>query len=356
MEKKNEKTWLKTIILGIFIAIFALSLFFSGKIDAKLNKLAKSIGVNISKNELIVHYISVGQGDAIAINFPNEEVMIIDCGTKISTNVLVKYIANNVLKDRNNRDVDYLVISHPDIDHSGGGCAVFEEFDVKNFYRPNIASIDETGFAMVSETPEYAELINKSKTEGCNINIVDKNYEFNVGNAQVKIFAPLRAYSSTNEMSCVVRIKYLEKTFLFVGDLQDTAELDMLEAYGNELKADVLKVGHHGSYKATSLDFINCVKPEYAVISVGINSYGHPNMQVINNLKSVNATVLRTDELGDIRFCVSNSGLSLLDEGEVCSTIFLKWWKIVVVAEIGLSILLVIEVVRVRKLRKRDEI
>lgn len=355
MEKENEKTWLKTIILAIFIVIFATSLIFCNKIDAGLDSFAQSIGVNISKNKLIVHYISVGQGDAIAINFPNEEVMIIDCGPKSATNVLLDYIANNVLKDRENRDIDYLIVSHPDIDHSGGGCAMFEEFDVKNFYRPNIACADESGFSRICETPEYAELINKANAEGCNINVVDKNYEFSVGDAEIKIFAPLKSYSSTNEMSCVVKIKCLNKEFLFVGDLQDTAEYDMLEAYGNEFKADVLKVGHHGSYKATSVDFINCVKPEYAVVSVGINSYGHPNMQVINNLKSANITVLRTDEMGNIRLCVDENGLNLLNSAEVCSTIFLKWWKIVLLVEIGLSILLVIKIVKLKKLKKRME-
>lgn len=335
--------------------VLALSLAFNDKINTGLKRLSKAIGAEITSGELVVRYIPVGQGDAAAINMPNGEVMVIDCGPKTSTNVFVNYMKHTVLKDATDKDIDYFILSHPDVDHSGGACALFEEFDVKNFYRPNVGSADESGFSLTHDTEEYAELIRKSKEKDCNVHIVDPNYFFNIGEVEVKIFAPLRVYEDTNQMSCVVKIMYYGKSFLFVGDLQSTAEQDMIDEYGEELHADVLKVAHHGSYKATTEEFLECVMPTYAVICVGNNSYGHPTMQVFNRLTAVGAEILRTD-YGEIGFEADKYTLSVMDTDLITSTIFVAWWKIVLALEILLSVLIVKTIIALRRNKKEIEL
>ena len=254
MEKKQKKKYIQIIILGVVFTLIAISIIFISPINRVIKSVLYRGDIRVDKSDMVVHFIDVGQGDAIALTFPNGKVMMIDTGPKASQNNLLKYIRKDVISSSNYEVIDYLILTHPDADHSGGLSAVFSEFEVKNFYRPNIASLSESigNFAMKSDTIEYDEAIKLAKNhKGLNINLINTNYNFCVGDVQVNIFAPLKNYDTTNEMSAVVKVDYLGKSFLFTGDIQGDSEKDMLDEYGDVLKADVLKVAHHGSDNAT---------------------------------------------------------------------------------------------------------
>ncbi len=358
MAKKQKKELAKIIIISIMLLITSLSIIFTKPISKFINRILINFDIQTGNNDMVVHFIDVGQGDAIAIKLPNDEIMLIDSGTKDSQNYLVEYLKANVLMTNNDLVVDYLFLSHPDIDHSGGMSAVFGEFEVKNFYRPNIASKNESlnGFALKTDTEEYAEVIALSKLENdLNTFVLNQEFEFYIGKVLVQIFSPLDVYDTTNEMSSVIKLTYCNKSFLFTGDIGGNSEEDMLITHKERLNCDVLKVAHHGSKGSTSEEFVNIVTPEYAVICVGENSYGHPHFTVVSRLKNTGAEVLTTKNSA-IRFVCNQNGLRLLDKDIIYSTEYIKWWAIGLSIDLILAICLTKIVVRkVLKSKKTSE-
>ena len=348
MEKK-KKEYIKIIILTVIVTILLISVIFSSSISIAIKKMLFKTGVKICDDELVVHFVDVGQGDASIIIFPNGQTMMIDAGPKGAENELVEYIRNNITSGGNNQVIDYLILTHPDTDHSGGMCAVFKNFDVKHFYRPNIASISEdvNDFIAVCDINEYKEVINTSIDEqGLETNIINQNYTLNIGDVKVEIFAPLRAYSTTNSMSPVIKVTYLGQSFLFAGDIQMDAEHDMLVYYSSQLDADVLKVAHHGSNTSSSEQFIAQVSPQYAVISVGsANSYGHPSYETVVTLQKHKVQIIKTYD-NIVRFSLGDQGLELLDRDIVISKVFVEWK---VIALILSTILVAVELVFIIK-------
>lgn len=349
MEKK-KKEYIRIIILAVFILILMISAVLSSPISLGIKKLLFKTGVKICDDEMIVHFVDVGQGDASVITFPNGQTMVIDAGPKSSQNELIEYIGDNIKTIDNNQVIDYLILTHPDSDHSGGMCALFSYFDVKQFYRPNIASKseDSTQFVEVSIVNEYDEVINASKNEkGLITSIVNQNYTFNIGDVTIEIYAPLRIYSTSNSMSSVINIRYLGKSFLFAGDIQMDAEHDMIAQYSTLLDTDVLKVAHHGSNTSSSEQFIAQVSPKYAVISAGSpNAHGHPSYETILTLQKYDAEIIKTHD-NMVRFSLGDQGLELLNKDDIISSVFIEWK---VIAIILASILIIIEALLVVRL------
>lgn len=119
---------------------------------------------------------------------------------------------------------------------------------------------------------------------------------------QIYFLSPIsNNYKDLNHYSAVVKVDFLDKSFLFTGDAEKINEEEMIEKYGVRLKSHILKVGHHGSNTSTSEEFIEKVVPDYAVISVGKdNSYGHPSALVIQRLQNHGVKIYRTDLQGTI--------------------------------------------------------
>jgi len=358
MEAKQKKEYAKIIILSILMLTLLISIIFSNSISNNLEKVLYKADFRVNKDDMVVHFINVGQGDAIAIRFPNEEVMLIDAGTKNSQNNLVEYIKTNVISSNKHLTIDYLILTHPDADHSGGMSAIFEEFNIIKFFRPNVASIseDEVEFATKSSTDEYDQVIKKSNNEkGLVIEIVKQNDKFNIGSVEVTIFAPLKNYSTTNSMSPIIKIEYLNKSFLFCGDIQLDAETDMLNAYGIQLDADVLKVAHHGSSNSTSAGFVQVVSPEYSIICVGNNSYGHPKFEVVQRLQNAGSKVYTTNDK-DLRFVCGEDMFGLLNDTQFHSFEYTDWWIIALSLIMILLIMLLIVLVRIIRIKEQSKI
>lgn len=239
--------------------------------------------------QLIIHFLDVGQGDSTFIQFPNGETALIDGGTRNSGEKVVKY-----LKELNIYTVDYLIATHPHEDHIGGLPEVIRNFKIGKVYMPN----------KTANTLIFEELLEELKAKNLKITIA-KGGDVLIDEAGIKflILAPNRDdYEKTNDFSIVTKVQYQNASFIITGDAEMDSEMDMLKE-GFNLKADVLKVGHHGSSTSSNVAFLEAVKPDYSIISVGAdNSYGHPHREVLDRMKEINAEVLRTDKLGDIVF------------------------------------------------------
>ncbi len=248
----------------------------------------------LGEEQMTVFFLDVGQADAALIESPDGTFMMIDAGKNNGADKLVRTLSSYGVET-----IEYFVMTHPDEDHIGGADSVLENFEVKNIIRPDCDNETDTW-------QDVLDAIEKEKSEGANEIFAEsgKSYSFFEG-CDIEILSPIRIYSgSNNNNSVVLRLKYDEATFLFTGDAEKTAETAMLHEIPRDmLKADVLKVGHHGSYTATSITFLTAVDPDYAVISAGKdNDYGHPHAVVLDRLEAQDAQIFRTDEQGTITF------------------------------------------------------
>jgi len=243
-----------------------------------------------------VSFVDVGQGDATIIQAGTHS-MLIDAGTNASTITLV----NNIKADGIN-NFDVVVGTHPHEDHLGGMDAVLNQFGTGTFYMP----------AVSSDTKTFEDVLQAAHRKGLAVSTPVPGSSFTLGTATCTILAPnSQSYSDVNSYSIVLRVAYGQSTFLFTGDAQTDSEKEML-AKGYNLKADVLKVGHHGSGTSTSPEFLKAVSPAYAVIMVGAgNDYGHPHQVTLNKLNSAGVKVYRTDLNGNITFNSDGQKLSV---------------------------------------------
>ncbi len=234
-----------------------------------------------------VHFIDVGQGDSALIRC-DDEVMLIDGGKPGASNVIYTY-----LKKQEIDVIDYIVCTHGDDDHVGGLSAPLSQMTVKNVLAP----------ATESDTRAYVSMKEKTAAQGLEIQHPNPGDEFSLADSTVEIFGPIsESEEDRNNGSIVLKITYGENSFLFTGDAEREEEEEIIES-GFSLKADVLKVGHHGSKNSTTYPFLREVMPQYAVISVGgDNSYGHPTEETLSRLRDAQAEVFRTDIQGDIVF------------------------------------------------------
>lgn len=244
----------------------------------------KSYGLENNNKKIIVDFIDVGQGDAIYVRFPNNESMLIDAGESYKADIVVDY-----LKKKGVDVIDYLIGTHPHTDHIGGFSDILNNFEVLNIYMPKVSSNSKT-FEELLLNIKSKNLKVKSARNGVNILKED--------DLDVSFIGPVNSeYTDLNNYSSVVKIKYLDNSFLFMGDAEIISEKEITA----DLDADVIKVGHHGSDSSSSQEFVEKVKPKYAVIMVGVdNIYDHPSDVVVNRYEKLGSKVLRTDLNGNI--------------------------------------------------------
>lgn len=275
--------------------VFTLTSVFYAYINPfVINLLRTRFDIVTNKDNLIVHFVDVGQGDAIAINLPDGKVLLIDTGCEEYNVDYVKYLKENVLNSKFDLDIDYLILTHADMDHIGGTIKLLQSFSVNTIFMPKIDS-DSQGYN------EILEIVSKN----CNYKIVHDEYLISGDDYRITLLEQLN-FTNTNDSSQVVKVEYMNKKFLFTGDISKSLEELYVEKYSAKLDCDVLKVSHHGSNTSTSEDFVNVVSPNYAVISVGENNYGHPDEDVLNRLKDSGAKILQTSINGNIMFVVGD--------------------------------------------------
>jgi competence protein ComEC len=239
------------------------------------------------KDTLEVHFIDVGQGDAILIE-ENDKDMLIDAGENTEGNVVVEY-----LKAENIKQLEYVIGTHPHSDHVGGLDTVLEAIPAKQVILP------DTDY----KTKTYDDVLEVMKENNIKETEAKTGDTYRLGPASFTILAPCSSdYNDVNNYSVCIRLTYGSTSFLFTGDAEALSEREMLES-GETLSADVLKLGHHGSAYSCCEDFLNAVHPTYGVISVGKdNEYGHPSASTLQSMLDRDIKVYRTDEQGTITF------------------------------------------------------
>ncbi|MDF2881482.1 MAG: hydrolase [Clostridiaceae bacterium] len=246
----------------------------------------KSIHPAVDKNNLIIHYIDVGQGDSILVQINNINLLI-DAGPYENQSNLISYLDRQHIKK-----LHYIIATHPHDDHIGGMAAIIRKYNIGEFYAPK----------KTENTKAFENMILELKNKNKKINIAKAGVCINLGNnVHCEMLAPNNsAYEETNNYSAVIKITYGNSKFLFMGDAEKLSEKEILSK-DYDLSSNILKVGHHGSTSSSSNEFLDKVNPEIAVISCGKgNIYGHPNKGTILSLKHRNIQIYRTDIDGNI--------------------------------------------------------
>lgn len=258
---------------------------------------------------LCIKFIDVGQGDCELIMLPDKKTLLIDGGDVGTEDEVVEFLnAEGIEK------IDYILATHPHADHIGGLDDVLNNFEVGVFMMPYIPQSD------VPTTKVYEKLIDAALNNGCNVIKAKAGVEICKGDDYTATcLSPVNEKNDgLNNYSAVVRLEYKDTAYIFTGDAELQAEEDILNN-GETLSADVLKVGHHGSYTATSLDFLNAVDPEYAVISVGEgNKYAHPHNVTVNRLQQ-QCEVYRTDKTGTVTLQSDGENIEISYEKSIYS-------------------------------------
>lgn len=248
---------------------------------------------------LRVHFLDVGQGDAIFLQLPDGRVMLVDAGPNEAGTRVISYLRKQGVKK-----IDFLIGTHPHADHIGGMDAVIRAFEIGKVYMPRVTTGTKTFEDVLLALKEKGLKIKEARG---GVSILDGE-EFAAG-----FIAPCGSgYEDLNNWSSVLRVRYGDVVLLLTGDAEMESEQEMLAA-GASTRADLLKVGHHGSCSSTSTRFLQAVSPKYAVISVGAgNDYDHPHPVTLRNLEGEGVKVYRTDRCGTVVF--RSDGKTLLVE------------------------------------------
>ena len=234
--------------------------------------------------KLTVHYLDVGQADCTLLECGGE-YMLIDGGNIGDGQKVISYLQNMGVEE-----LKAVVCTHAHEDHVGGLPAVLAVYPVKQVFAPT-----KTYASKVFD--DFLYYVDQQRLE---VTIPAPGDTMTLGQAQITVLGPVKSYAETNDTSIVMKVVFGETSFLFTGDMEVLAENDMLDS-GADVKADVLKVGHHGSDTSTGYRFLYEVDPTYAVIPVGEdNKYGHPNDIVLSRLSDAECTIFRTDHLGTV--------------------------------------------------------
>ena len=285
------------LIIALYYIIFLLS--YQNKKYFYLNIILLIIiyiSPYLNSNFEIVMF-EVGEADCHLIKYPyNKNTILIDTGKneyKIK-NEVIPYLKSIGIKK-----IDYLIITHGDLDHMGEGINLVNNFKVEKVIF-NCGPYNDL-------EQELIKVLDKKK-----IKYYSCIKELNIDNNKL-YFLQTKEYDNENDNSNVIYSELNVYKFMFMGDAGIDKEKDILDKY-NLSNVDVLKVGHHGSKTSSSKEFINVINPKYSIISVGKNNrYGHPNKEELENLE--NSKIYRTDEDGSIMFKIKNNELKI----ETCS-------------------------------------
>jgi competence protein ComEC len=243
---------------------------------------------------LELHAIDVGQGDAIALRTPHGQWILIDAGPAFGASDAGRSTVVPYLRRRGG-SLAAFVLTHPDADHAGGAASVLRAFTPPVVFDP--------GF--VGATGTYRATLEAASAPGTQWRRARAGDSLAVDGVVLTILAPDSAWmshaSSPNDASVVAMVRLGDVRFLLTGDAEAPEEQSLVDALGDRLRADVLKVGHHGSRTSSSAPLLDAVRPRVAVVSVGAhNRYRHPSEAVMTALAERGVEVLRTDRLGSI--------------------------------------------------------
>ena len=254
--------------------------------------------INTNNDLLKVHYLDVGQGDSIFIELPNNETMLIDAAESYQSENIINY-----LKNLNYQKIDYVIGTHPHTDHIGGLKDIINTFEIGKIYMPKVVSTTKTYESLLMAIKDKNLKINTAKS---GTSIIDTDA------LKINILAPNNStYTELNNYSVVTKITYGTTKFLFMGDAEKLSENEIKE----NVTADVIKIGHHGSNTSSSIDFIKKVKAKYGIISVGLNNkYNLPKEETITNWENSGTKIYLTSINGTITAISDGTNIKIESE------------------------------------------
>ena len=288
LKQKNRK-----IIVIIMLTVLIINLFPTPK-------------------KLRINFIDVGQGDSTLIRTETNKVILIDSGGStasssfdVGNKVLLPYLLDIRIKK-----IDFIIVSHFDADH----CQAFETV-IDNI---NVEKVVVCKQSMI--TQEYLNIINKCREKNIKVIVVergdklklDKKTEFEILHPGERFLDDGKGGLNANAIVCKMNYKLDNgKVFsiLFTGDIEVEAEKELEQVYGKKLKADILKIAHHGSKTSSREEFIKLVAPKIALIGVGENNkFGHPADITLERLEKEKVKVYRTDQMGEVSITINKNG------------------------------------------------
>ncbi|MBE6694309.1 MAG: MBL fold metallo-hydrolase [Ruminococcaceae bacterium] len=293
--RKNKSLKLIITVIVVLAAIIAGAFGIN-----EIQKKSVQSGSQVADGEAMIHFIDVGQGDAILITMSEGNVLI-DAGTNSSEDELKTYLDSLKITE-----IEYAVFTHPHEDHIGGADMVLENYDVNNILIPDYTYTSAT----------YNRMIDCIEKENAKLHLAKPDMTFKVDDMEFFVLAPISQNpKETNNSSVVIKAAYGSTTFMFTGDAEAASEEEIMARYTKEsLKCDLLKVGHHGSDTSTSNEFLSSVAPKYAVMQVGVgNPYDHPCQSTLLKLEKAGVEYYRTDLHGDIVFVTDGKTLTKKD-------------------------------------------
>jgi len=244
-------------------------------------------------------FIDVGQGDATLIRDGAGFDILVDGGNKSAANEVLETILKVGVDD-----LEIMLASHADLDHIGGLIEILESDEI------NVESVYYNGYP--ADTLTWQEFEIAAASDGLILLPMQYPSSQTWGKFEVQVLNPPAdlVNPDQNEASIVLLIDYAQIDFLLPGDIESGVE-QLLSTRVASLQADILKVAHHGSKFSSSQDFLEEVQPSEAIISVGMNSYGHPAPETLDRLLSTDAGIWRTDMLGTITLTSNGSGYEI---------------------------------------------
>ncbi len=256
------------------------------------------------EGELEVHFIDVGNADCTLVR-QGEHSLLIDAGERGDSDDILEYLSAHGVKK-----LDMAVATHPHADHMGGMADILNAIPVDCFLM---------SFMPEEKTPTSAVYLNMLEAldeRAIPVEEAKPGATYTLGEAALQVLGPIDEAGDPNAMSVVTRLTFGQHAFLFTGDATDNEEEDIL-ATGYPVRADVLKVAHHGSDTSNSYDFLRAVAPSYGFIPCGLNnSYGHPMQRVLDDLTALNVHLYRADVHGHTVFTSDGTSLSVTTEKE----------------------------------------
>ena len=242
-----------------------------------------------------VHFINVGQSVSTLIVGPTGETMLVDSGhfQDDGEHVLAYLQAHNIER------IDYMVVSHNDADHIGGNAAVIDYYETE---ANGIGAIYDPGIAASTQT--YERYLDAVEEHDVTLYETRAGDSIPFGGVDTQVMGPPAPYlenEARNENSIVLKLTHGETSFLLTGDAEDDQEAQLIDRYGDQLKATVLKAGHHGSSSSNSEGLLDAVDPKTVIISSDYDSqYGHPTDEVLQRLADRSISAYWTATHGDI--------------------------------------------------------
>ena len=305
MEKKQ--VFMRTRIIALFLitVLFVLPVLSSCNKDAGRNEANNTVN---TEGKVVFYFVDVGEGDCSIIKTPKGKFILVDCGGADTAQVV-----DDALRSLGCGEIEYAIFTHPHADHISGNYPVFKNHKINNILMTNAETT----------TFPYQKLLKRAAASGATVTESYPGYSFETDGLKCTVLGPDPAEieyqnkleeskKSLNDTSIATRFDFGQTSFLLCGDAEEKEDSYLMENYKDLLPVSVYKASHHGSSDGNGKDFLNCVRPEYAVISCGAdNPYGHPHKETLRAFADLGTEVHRTDLEGTVAVTSDGKNISV---------------------------------------------